>query len=166
MTIAWNELKYKATVNREYDQLPLVWCNLGQLNQVFLNILMNAIHAIEGQGEIRIVTRAEAESVKIAISDSGGGIAPENIKRIFDPFFTTKGVGKGTGLGLAIAYDIVVNKHGGIIDVTSEIGAGTTFTITLPVKMKPIENKPIYVPFLAHCKKIVYKNDNGTYRHL
>ncbi|MFZ4860348.1 MAG: response regulator [Desulfuromonadaceae bacterium] len=134
LTIAWNELKYKATVNREYGQLPLVWCNLGQLNQVFLNILVNAVHAIEGQGEIRIVTRAEAESVKIAISDSGGGIAPEHVKRIFDPFFTTKEVGKGTGLGLAIAYDIVVNKHGGIIDVTSEIGAGTTFTITLPVK--------------------------------
>ena len=100
---------------------------------------MNAVHAIEGQGEIRIVTWAEAESVKIAISDSGGGIAPENVKRIFDPFFTTKAVGKGTGLGLAIAYDIVVNKHGGIIDVTSEIGAGTTFTITLPVKREHAE---------------------------
>ena len=133
LTIAWNELKYKATVNREYGQLPLVWCNLGQLNQVFLNILVNAVHAIEGQGEIRIATRAAAESVKIAISDSGGGIAPENVKRIFDPFFTTKEVGKGTGLGLSIAYDIVVNKHGGGIDVTSQIGTGTMFTITLPV---------------------------------
>ena len=101
LTIAWNELKYKATVNREYGQLPQVWCNMGQLNQVFLNILVNAAHAIEGQGEIRIATWAEAESVKIAISDSGGGIAPEHVKRIFDPFFTTKEVGKGTGLGLA-----------------------------------------------------------------
>jgi signal transduction histidine kinase len=134
MTIAWNELKYKATVNREYGQLPLVWCNMGQLNQVFLNILVNAAHAIEGQGEIRIATWAAAESVKIAISDNGCGIAPEDVKRIFDPFFTTKEVGKGTGLGLAIAYDIVVNKHRGIIDVTSEIDTGTTFTITLPVK--------------------------------
>jgi signal transduction histidine kinase len=134
LTIAWNELKYKATVNREYGQLPQVRCNMGQLNQVFLNILVNAAHAIEGQGSIRIATWAEAESVKIAISDSGSGIAPENVKRIFDPFFTTKEVGKGTGLGLAIAYDIVVNKHGGTIDVTSEIGTGTTFTITLPVK--------------------------------
>ena len=134
MTIAWNELKYKATVTREYGQLPLVWCNMGQLNQVFLNILVNAAHAIEGQGEIRIATWAAAESVNIAISDNGCGIAPEDVKRIFDPFFTTKEVGKGTGLGLAIAYDIVVNKHGGIIDVTSEIDTGTTFTITLPVK--------------------------------
>ena len=100
---------------------------------------MNAAHAIEGQGKIRIATRVEAESVKIAIGDSGGGIAPEDVKRIFDPFFTTKEVGKGTGLGLAIAYDIVVNKHGGIIDVKSEIGTGTTFTITLPVKRENVE---------------------------
>ncbi|MFZ4859836.1 MAG: ATP-binding protein [Desulfuromonadaceae bacterium] len=134
LSIAWNELKYKATVNREFGQLPPVWCNMGQLNQVFLNILVNAAHAIEGLGEIRIVTRAEAESVKIAISDSGCGIAPEHVRRIFDPFFTTKEVGKGTGLGLAIAYDIVVDKHGGSINVASEIGTGTTFTITLPVK--------------------------------
>ena len=139
LSIAWNELKYKATVTREFGQLPHVWCNIGQLNQVFLNILVNAAHAIEGQGKIRIATRVEAESVKIAISDSGGGIAPEDVKRIFDPFFTTKEVGKGTGLGLAIAYDIVVNKHGGIIDVKSEIGTGTTFTITLPVKRENVE---------------------------
>jgi two-component system NtrC family sensor kinase len=134
LTIAWNELKYKATVTREYGDLPQVWCNMGQLNQVFLNILVNAAHAIEEQGEIRIATREEAGSVRIAISDSGVGIPPENVKRIFDPFFTTKAVGKGTGLGLAIAYDIVVNKHGGQIGVTSEIGKGSTFTITLPIK--------------------------------
>ncbi|MFZ4859222.1 MAG: response regulator [Desulfuromonadaceae bacterium] len=140
LSIAWNEMKYKATVNREFGQLPHVWCNIGQLNQVFLNILVNAAHAIERQGEIRIATWAESESVKISISDSGDGIAPEHVKRIFDPFFTTKEVGKGTGIGLAIAYDIVVNKHGGIIDVTSEIGEGTTLTITLPVKR---ENKDV-----------------------
>jgi two-component system NtrC family sensor kinase len=134
ISIAWNELKYKTTIIKEYGQLPLVWCNLGQLNQVFLNILVNAAHAIKEQGEIRIATREEAGAVRIAISDSGGGIPPENIKRIFDPFFTTKEVGKGTGLGLAIAYDIVVNKHGGSIDVSSEVGSGTTFIITLPVK--------------------------------
>jgi signal transduction histidine kinase len=138
LTIAWNELKYKATVTREYGQLPQVWCNMGQLNQVFLNILINAAHAIEEQGEIRIATWEEADSVRIAISDTGGGIPPENVKRIFDPFFTTKAVGKGTGLGLAIAYDIVVNKHGGQIGVTSEIGKGSTFTITLPVKNEPL----------------------------
>jgi signal transduction histidine kinase len=111
---------------------------MGQLNQVFLNILINAAHAIEEQGEIRIATWEEADSVRIAISDTGGGIPPENVKRIFDPFFTTKAVGKGTGLGLAIAYDIVVNKHGGQIGVTSEIGKGSTFTITLPVKNEPL----------------------------
>lgn len=134
LLIAWNELKYKAAVTREYGQLPKILCNMGQLNQVFLNILINAAQAIESQGEIRIATRAENESVIIAISDSGSGIAPENIKRIFDPFFTTKEVGKGVGLGLAISYDIVVNKHGGSIEVVSKIGKGSTFTITLPVK--------------------------------
>ena len=133
LSIAWNELKYKAAVTREYGQLPQVWCNLGQLNQVFLNMLVNAAHAIEEQGEIRIATWHEDGSVRIAISDTGQGIPPENVSRIFEPFFTTKEVGKGTGLGLAIAYDIVVNKHGGAIEVTSETGAGTTFTITLPV---------------------------------
>jgi two-component system NtrC family sensor kinase len=134
LSIAWNELKYKATVQKEYGQLPKIWCNMGQLNQVFLNILVNAAHAIEEQGEIRIATHTENGSVRIAISDSGGGIAPENVRRIFDPFFTTKEVGKGTGLGLAIAYDIIVNKHGGVIEVESEPGRGSTFTITLPVK--------------------------------
>ena len=134
LTIASNELKYKATVTREYGPLPLVWCNMGQLNQVFLNILMNAGQAIEAHGEIRISTWEENGTVKITISDTGNGIPPENIKHIFDPFFTTKAVGKGTGLGLAIAYDIITNKHGGVIEVRSEIGKGTTFTIMLPLK--------------------------------
>lgn len=133
LSIAWNELKYKTTVIKEYGQLPHVWCNMGQLNQVFLNVLVNAAHAIEDHGEIGIRTWEEDGTVKITISDTGGGIPPENLKRIFDPFFTTKEVGKGTGLGLAIAYDIVVNKHGGRIDVSSEAGVGTTFTITLLV---------------------------------
>jgi len=137
LSIACNELKYKATVIREYGRLPHVWCNMGQLNQVFLNILLNAVHAIVDQGEISIATLEEEGSVRISISDTGCGILPENMKRIFDPFFTTKDVGKGTGLGLAIAYDIVVNKHGGGIEVTSEVGRGTTFTIMLPVRNEP-----------------------------
>jgi signal transduction histidine kinase len=141
ISIAWNELKYKATVTREYGQLPKVWCNMGQLNQVFLNLLVNAAHAIESHGEIRIATWEEAASVRIAISDSGGGISPGNIKRIFDPFFTTKEVGKGTGLGLAIAYDIVVNKHDGQIEVESEVGKGTIFTISLPVKKYQVNQR-------------------------
>jgi PAS domain S-box-containing protein len=136
ISIAWNELKYKTAIIREYGQLPQVWCNPGQLNQVFLNILVNAAHAIEEQGEIRIETRAEEGTVKISISDTGSGIAPENVKRIFDPFFTTKEVGKGTGLGLAIAYDIITNKHNGRIEVRSEVGKGSTFTIALPTKNK------------------------------
>jgi signal transduction histidine kinase len=107
---------------------------MGQLNQVFLNILVNAAHAIVDHGEIRIKTREDNGKVLIAISDTGSGIKPENVKRIFDPFFTTKEVGKGTGLGLAIAYDIITNKHGGTIEVESELGVGTMFTITLPVK--------------------------------
>jgi signal transduction histidine kinase len=134
LSIAWNELKYKASIIKEYGQLPRVWCNPGQLNQVFLNILVNAAHAIEDRGVIRITTWEEDVSVRIAISDTGSGIPPEHVKQIFDPFFTTKEAGKGTGLGLAIAYDIVVNKHGGRIDVTSELGKGSTFTITLPVR--------------------------------
>lgn len=136
LSIAWNELKYKATLTREFGRLPKTYCNLGQLNQVFLNILINAAHAIEERGEIRITTREEEGSLKIAISDTGCGISPENAGRIFDPFFTTKEIGKGTGLGLAIAYDIVVNKHGGTIAVTSEVGKGSTFTITLPISRK------------------------------
>jgi two-component system NtrC family sensor kinase len=138
LSIAWNELKYKTTVIKEYGSLPLVWCSMGQLNQVFLNILVNAAHAIEEQGEVRITTWAEDESVRIAISDSGCGIPPEVLKHIYDPFFTTKEVGKGTGLGLAIAYDIIVNKHGGNIAVTTTVEVGSTFTITLPVKKKQL----------------------------
>jgi PAS domain S-box-containing protein len=137
LSIAWNELKYKTTVIKEFGQLPKVWCNMGQLNQVFLNILVNAAHAIKEQGEIRIETRAEEDAVIIAISDTGSGIQPENVKRIFDPFFTTKEVGKGTGLGLAIAYDIITNKHNGRIEVQSEVGKGSTFTIELPVRREP-----------------------------
>lgn len=133
LSIASSELKYKTTILRDYGQLSPAWCNIGQLNQVFLNILVNAAHAIADHGEIRLTTREEDNSIRISISDTGGGIAPEHLKRIFDPFFTTKEVGKGTGLGLAIAYDIVVNKHGGRIDVQSEVGVGTTFTIILPL---------------------------------
>jgi two-component system NtrC family sensor kinase len=132
INIAWNELKYKTTLNRDYGKLPEVKCHPQQLNQVFLNILVNAAHAIETQGEITVSSRQEGEAVAIAISDTGCGI-PEEIKsRIFEPFFTTKAVGKGTGLGLSISYDIV-KKHGGEIEVASS-PAGTTFTIRLPIE--------------------------------
>lgn len=134
LSIAWNEIKYKAEVTKDYGDLPKVYCNSGQMNQVFLNLLINAAQAIEGKGEIRITTLHEDDCVRAKIRDSGRGIPPEDLKRIFEPFFTTKEVGKGTGLGLAIAYDIIVNKHGGKIEVESAPGKGTTFTVTLPVK--------------------------------
>jgi PAS domain S-box-containing protein len=132
ITIAWNEIKYKATVAKEYGDVPLTVCNLGQLNQVFLNLIVNAAQAIEGKGEIRVRTWREEDNILVAISDTGCGIPEDIVGRVFEPFFTTKEVGKGTGLGLSIAYDII-RKHNGRIDVQSKAGAGTTFTITLPV---------------------------------
>jgi two-component system NtrC family sensor kinase len=128
-----NEIKYVAELVKDYGEIPLVFCYPQQLNQVFMNILVNAVHALDGQGTITLRTWQEGELVKIAISDTGKGIAQEHLTKIFDPFFTTKEVGKGTGLGLSICYDIV-KKHGGEIVVQSAIGAGTTFTVQLPVK--------------------------------
>ncbi|OGQ98576.1 MAG: hypothetical protein A2505_01890 [Deltaproteobacteria bacterium RIFOXYD12_FULL_55_16] len=133
LNIIWNELKYKCTVKKDYGDLPQTKCYPQQLNQVFMNLLVNAAQAIEGQGEIVITTRASETEITISISDSGGGIPQENLNRIFEPFFTTKEVGKGTGLGLSITYDIVTKKHGGRIEVASEPGKGTTFTVILPV---------------------------------
>lgn len=139
LSIVWNELKYKATIEKDYGELPPVWCNMGQLNQVFVNLLVNASQAIEQQGIIAVSTRTEGDVVSITIRDTGCGMAPETVSRVFEPFFTTKDVGKGTGLGLSIVYDIIVNKHQGSIDVSSTPGTGTTFTITLPVKMQPAD---------------------------
>jgi len=130
LNIVWNELKYKAEVKKEYGHLPLVKGYPQQLNQVFMNILVNAAHAIEKRGEIRIATRAVDGYVEIEISDSGVGIPKEDLLKIFDPFFTTKEVGKGTGLGLSMAYNII-QRHKGTIDVESEVGKGTTFIIRL-----------------------------------
>lgn len=135
INIVWNELKYKATVNKEYGDIPHTMCNPGQLNQVFMNILVNAAHAIEKQGEIRVRTWHEGGYINVSISDTGSGIPADKLPRIFEPFYTTKEVGKGTGLGLSIAYDIV-KKHNGEIEVESEVGKGTTFTITIPIVEK------------------------------
>ncbi len=135
LKIVWNELKYKTTVTKDFSPLPMLRCYPRQLNQVFMNILVNAAQAIEGRGEINIATRAcdgPDPAIEVRISDTGRGVAPENLRRIFEPFFTTKPVGKGTGLGLHIAYDII-QKHGGRIDVASEVGRGSVFTITLPL---------------------------------
>ena len=133
INIIWNELKYKAKLVKEYGQLPDIMCNLGQLNQAFMNLLMNAAQAIEGQkGEIRIRTEHRDDAVRVTISDNGTGIPKNALDRIFDPFFTTKDVGEGTGLGLSIVYDII-KKHHGEIAVDSSLGQGTSFSITLPI---------------------------------
>ncbi len=132
LSVAANELKYKTTVHKELNEVPMIMGIPQQLNQVFLNILINAAQAMETTGEIRIKTWHEGDTVMIAFSDTGCGIDPDHISRIFDPFFTTKEVGKGTGLGMNIAYNII-QQHGGDICVESEKGRGTTFTVTLPV---------------------------------
>ncbi len=126
-------MKYKATLHKAYAaDLPQVNCYPQQLNQVFMNILVNAAQAIQKQGEIRIATRESAGFIEIVISDTGQGIPEENLSRIFDPFFTSKEVGKGTGLGLNVAYNII-KKHQGSINVQSEVGIGATFTVRIPV---------------------------------
>ncbi len=132
LNIVWNELKYKVTVKKEYGVLPGTRCYPQQLNQVFMNLIINAGQAIEKQGEITIRTWHQEGSIFASVSDTGMGIPENNLSRIFEPFFTTKEVGKGTGLGLSITYDIV-KKHNGDILVQSEVGKGTTFTVKIPV---------------------------------
>ncbi|KAF0191821.1 MAG: hypothetical protein FD165_1544 [Gammaproteobacteria bacterium] len=133
LNIVNNELKYKADVVKEYGDLPDVECIASQLNQVFMNMLVNAAHAIESRGTITVRTGKQGDDwVWAKIMDTGNGIPPDKIKRIFEPFFTTKPVGKGTGLGLSLSYSIV-QKHHGRIEVESEAGKGTTFTVWLPV---------------------------------
>jgi PAS domain S-box-containing protein len=134
LNIVWNELKYKCKVVKEYGDIPHVYCMISQLNQVFMNLLVNAGHAIESQGTITIRSyRQGADQVCVEIGDTGKGIAPEHINRIFEPFFTTKAVGKGTGLGLSLSYGIV-QRHGGRIEVDSQLGVGSTFRVLLPVR--------------------------------
>jgi len=115
------------------EDLPTIFCDRGQLQQIFLNIINNAIDAIGKDGLISIITRLQETEVVVQIKDSGPGIPPNILQHIFDPFFTTKSPGKGTGLGLSIAYGLV-KKIGGEITVNSEIGKGATFEIRLPVK--------------------------------
>jgi len=133
LNVIWNHLKYSCEVQRDYGTLPPVECLLSQLNQIFLNLLVNAGQAIETRGTIVIRTRQHADEVRIEVRDTGRGIAPEHLPRIFDPFFTTKPVGQGTGLGLSIAYSIV-QKHHGRIEVESEPGQGSCLRVCLPVR--------------------------------
>jgi len=132
VNIVWNELKYKAEVKKNYGTIPKIKCYPQELNQVFMNLLVNASHAIEHFGEIIIKTWHDRENIFISVSDTGSGISEEIKNRIFEPFFTTKDVGKGTGLGLSITYDII-KKHNGEITVESETGKGSTFTVKIPV---------------------------------
>ncbi|MFA5242758.1 MAG: ATP-binding protein [Sulfuricella sp.] len=135
LNVVNNEIKYNAEVVRAYGDLPQVECLASQLNQVFMNMLVNASHAISGGefGRITIRTGVKDEMVWVEFADTGKGISPENLTRIFDPFFTTKPVGKGTGLGLSLSYGII-QKHHGKIEVESEAGKGTTFRIWIPVR--------------------------------
>ncbi|MHB9117427.1 MAG: ATP-binding protein [Burkholderiales bacterium] len=141
LNVVWNEIKYNAEVVKEYGDLPDVECLPSQLNQVFMNMLVNASHAIgpsdgmagKERGTITLRSGQEGNQVWIEFADTGKGIAPENLGRIFDPFFTTKPVGKGTGLGLSLSYGII-QKHHGRIDVVSEVGKGTAFRIYLPIQ--------------------------------
>jgi two-component system, NtrC family, sensor kinase len=133
LSIVQNEIKYKAQIVRELTPLPDIECIPSQLNQVFLNLLVNAAHAIETKGTVTVRSGRDDGEVWLEIEDTGKGIAPEHMGRIFDPFFTTKPVGKGTGLGLSISYGIV-KKHNGRIDVQSEVGKGTRFRVTLPIQ--------------------------------
>ncbi len=133
LNIVWNELKYKAEVIKDLGDIPLVKCYPQRINQVFMNILINAAQAIEEKGEIHIRTKGDNDHVEIRIRDNGSGIKKEILTKIFDPFFTTKEVGKGTGLGLNVAYNII-QRHKGSIDVESEVGKGTTFILRLQIE--------------------------------
>ena len=124
-------LKDRIRVHKAYGDLPVVTCFAGQMNQVFMNLLTNAIDAIQGEGDIWIATQRDGDWVRISVRDSGSGMPAKVMKQIFDPFFTTKEVGKGTGLGLSISFGIV-EKHGGKIEVESEMGKGTMFTVRIP----------------------------------
>jgi len=132
LNIVRNELKYKTTIEKELGDIPLVPCFMQEINQVFMNLLVNAGQAIADQGTIHIRTYREEDWICVRVTDSGKGMSPEVQKRIFEPFFTTKRVGEGTGLGLSMAYQIIVEKHGGQLLVESTEGQGTTFTVRLP----------------------------------
>jgi two-component system NtrC family sensor kinase len=136
LNVVWNELKYKADVVKQYGAIPEVECIPSQLSQVFMNLLVNATHAIEGYGRITLRTGCDGADVWLEVEDNGKGISAEHLNRIFDPFFTTKPVGMGTGLGLSLSYGIV-KKHGGRIEVKSAVGKGSVFRVVLPLRAAP-----------------------------
>ena len=131
LNILYNKYKNKATIHKEFDDVQPIDCYGGQINQVLMNIIDNAIFAIKESGDIFIRTKDAGNDLIIEIEDNGIGIPKENLDKIFEPFYTTKGVGEGTGLGMSISYKII-ESHGGKIIVDSEVGKGTKFTIILP----------------------------------
>ena len=141
LTVAKNEIKYVADVGKQYSEVPLIECVGGEINQVLLNIIVNAAQSIKSQnredrGYIEVRTFADEEYVYCKIKDDGPGMPKEILGKIYDPFFTTKEAGKGTGLGLSISYDIIVHKHRGDLIAESTVGKGTTFTIKIPIKWR------------------------------
>ncbi|MDR3409433.1 MAG: ATP-binding protein [Formivibrio sp.] len=145
INVAWSEIKNKAEVRREYAGIPEIECFPSQLNQVFLNLLLNASQAIDANGHILVRTGQDEDNVWIEIADDGIGIQPEHMGRIFEPFFTTKPIGKGIGLGLSLSYGIV-QKHGGRIEVNSSPGKGASFRVILPKRLPRDEESPTNSP--------------------
>lgn len=151
LRIVWNEMKYKCQIVKNLTPVPDIVCFPGQLNQVFMNILMNAFHVVEEKAEIYIETKQDGDHLSILIQDNGHGIDPKHLSKIFEPFFSTKSIGQGTGLGLSISYGII-QKHGGQILVESELGVGTCFRILLPInrcQKTDLESSPV----LANAQK-------------
>ena len=135
LTIVHSEVKYKAKLEKNYGNTPPIECNPQRLGQVFINLIVNALQAIEGTGTIEIKTYVQGDFVYVDVRDTGKGIEEQNLAKIFDPFFTTKPVGQGTGLGLSVSHEII-KKHGGDMTVRSKVGEGTTFTVTLPINQE------------------------------
>ena len=131
-----NQYKQRIRVTRAYAELPPVTAHAGKIEQVFLNLLTNAVQAIEGEGEIGVRTECNGDRVAVEIADSGPGIPEHLLRRVFEPFFTTKEVGKGTGLGLSISYNIV-RQHGGALTVRNAPGGGAVFRVELPISGDP-----------------------------
>jgi signal transduction histidine kinase len=148
LTIATNEYKYVATVETDFGELPPLACHINELNQVILNLVVNAAHAIGDKvkdgalGKITVRTRCEGDHLVVSVTDTGTGIPEEIRAKVFDPFFTTKEIGKGSGQGLAIARSVVVDKHGGTLTLASEVGRGTTFTLRLPLQAQAAPAAP------------------------